>query len=119
MPGRHVCDELVDIFLRSIDIPPLIIHVPTFKKEYEAFWENPKSLPVTWIALLHTLISLALQFTVRTGLKVDGIPFPEAMAHLYTTRAAQCLIIANYTKPTKYTIEAMVRCHYCARSKLY
>ena len=119
LPARHICDELVDIFLRSMDIPPLMLHVPSFRKEYIAFWDNPKSLPITWIALLQTLISLSLQFVVRTGVKVEGIPFPEAMSQLCTTRAAQCLILANYTKPTKYTVEALARFHRYALEKLY
>ena len=54
-------------------------------------------------------MALALQFLIRTGVgPIEGIPFPESMAKLLTKRAASCLILADYTKPTNYTVQALV-----------
>ncbi|KAI1780687.1 putative C6 transcription factor [Hypoxylon cercidicola] len=38
LPPKDVADELVDRYLRTIETVYRILHVPTFKREYEAHW---------------------------------------------------------------------------------
>ena len=77
--------------------------------QYDTFWENPELVSLTWLALLHAHMALALQYLIRTGIgSIEGISFPEPMAKLLTKRAASCLLLADYTRPTTYTIEALI-----------
>ncbi|KAJ4986273.1 C6 transcription factor [Stagonosporopsis vannaccii] len=46
IPPRHICDALVDNYIRTIETLYRIVHVPTFRKEYEASWE-PGAQPST------------------------------------------------------------------------
>lgn len=46
IPLRHVCDMLIDNYLSTIEALYRIVHVPTFRKEYEASWE-PDAQPST------------------------------------------------------------------------
>lgn len=46
LPPKHVCDLLVDGYLRTIETLYRIVHVPTFRKEYEASWQ-PGAQPST------------------------------------------------------------------------
>ncbi|KAI1077962.1 hypothetical protein F5B20DRAFT_549956 [Whalleya microplaca] len=38
MPSREIADRLVDGYLRTLESIFRILHVPTFRKEYENFW---------------------------------------------------------------------------------
>jgi hypothetical protein len=38
IPTKHVCDELVHGYLRTIETLHRVIHVPTFRQEYETMW---------------------------------------------------------------------------------
>lgn len=46
LPPKHICDLLVDNYLRTIETLYRIVHVPSFRKDYEAVWE-PGSQPST------------------------------------------------------------------------
>lgn len=46
IPPRHICDVLIDNYVRTIETLYRIVHVPTFLKEYEASWE-PDAQPST------------------------------------------------------------------------
>ena len=66
-------------------------------------------MSLTWLGLLHTVMALSLHFIVKTNKNtVADIKFPDLTARLYTKRAATCLILADYSKPTTYTVEAMI-----------
>lgn len=40
LPPKEVADELVDGYLRSTETVYRVLHVPTFKRDYEAFWTS-------------------------------------------------------------------------------
>lgn len=66
-----------------------------------------------WLSVLFGMMCLAEQFCLVVGDEPPGPPHkPEAMVRKYREKASQCLILANYTKPTEYTLEALL--HYYA-----
>lgn len=38
LPPKNITDELIDCYLRTIERVYRILHIPTFRKEYEALW---------------------------------------------------------------------------------
>ncbi|KAJ8116445.1 hypothetical protein OPT61_g2141 [Boeremia exigua] len=42
IPPKHICNVLVDNYLRTIETLYRIVHVPTFQREYEASWDTSK-----------------------------------------------------------------------------
>jgi hypothetical protein len=40
MPSRPICDKLVQLYFRTFDTVFRVLHVPTFQKEYQAYWCN-------------------------------------------------------------------------------
>ncbi|PFH60166.1 hypothetical protein XA68_11354 [Ophiocordyceps unilateralis] len=53
LPPRHVSDRLVEAFLRTYQTILGILHVPTFHKDYQAFWDAPAvSTPAFTLTLL-------------------------------------------------------------------
>lgn len=40
MPSRAICDELIQLYFRTFDTVFRILHVPTFEKDYQAYWSD-------------------------------------------------------------------------------
>jgi hypothetical protein len=108
LPSRSIADSLVRQFVQGIDIPPFMLHIPTFLKEYEIFWDNSDNVSLAWLAELYSVMCLTVQFMLRSDLPIEGVLLPEATAHNYMTRAAQCLLKSDYAKPDQFTVQAMV-----------
>src|SRR6266516_2867709 len=43
LPGRETVDRLVRLYFETFETAYRILHVPTFWREYEGFWENPQA----------------------------------------------------------------------------
>lgn len=80
-----------------------------FNHQYERHWQDPSKSSLVWRALVFVIMRLAL-----LSLHRDGHEPPELrgkaldMAATYRNAMAQCLVLADYTKPHRYVIEAMV-----------
>ncbi|TGO69565.1 hypothetical protein BOTNAR_0009g00120 [Botryotinia narcissicola] len=113
LPSKPLVDNLVDCYFTAIDAS-FITHVPTFKKEYAEFWDNPNSKSISWIGLLFSIICLATNFELRTGdfpitaLSDSAIRDTEQRTRLYREKTVQCLISSNYTEPGLYTVDTLL-----------
>ncbi|KAI9720969.1 MAG: hypothetical protein M1828_005441 [Chrysothrix sp. TS-e1954] len=114
IPSKSAADQLVDVYISSHDPTVVMLHIPTFYKEYEEFWRNPASVTDAWLALLFDLLCLGATFFTRLGQPLPaGINSMGDYAGLLRTRAAQCLQLSNYTKSVKYSIEALTLYGFC------
>jgi len=41
MPPRATCDQLVQLYLRTFESVFRILHIPSFQRDYQAYWANP------------------------------------------------------------------------------
>lgn len=114
IPPRPVVDRLISSYFNAMDMAPVIIHGPTFLKEYEKFWENPMVMPVMWVGMLYAMMCLATQFQ---SFLVDpkgpdlGPQSPQEVQRLvqrYQEKIAQCLVLGKYTKSVPYTIQTLL-----------
>ncbi|KAL2850725.1 fungal-specific transcription factor domain-containing protein [Aspergillus pseudoustus] len=109
IPARYITDRLVSRFFNSMEPGVIVLHAPTFQAEYNHFWEGSQDVSLTWLSLLFSIMSLAIFINYRSeGEPADPIPNPEEMADEFRRQAAYCLIKDKYTKPSKYTIEALL-----------
>lgn len=126
IPPRSTADRLISRFLKTSDPSlgeflrlrylrdkPLIkrsvvVHVPTFQREYEQFWNNPQGVSFTWIALLYSILTLSVSIYHRGE---EPLPLnlvdPMTLWNVFRKRAAQCLVQANYLTPGRYKAEAL------------
>ncbi|KAF3014594.1 hypothetical protein E8E15_004107 [Penicillium rubens] len=108
IPPRSIADRLVSRFLKTSEPARVLIHVPTFQKEYEEFWLRPADKSFTWISLLYSIMTLSLSLYYR-----GSEPLPSSMADpmkswaIFRKRSSQCLIQANYIAPGRYKGEAL------------
>ena len=113
VPSRPIVDSLVSLFFKSVEIAPILLHIPTFLNEYEQFWETPEQISMLWIGLLFGIICLAmLQQQFGFDLSDQGQHMQDAadfrLVQSYRAKFSQCLIIGNYTKPAPYAIETLM-----------
>ncbi|PWY80719.1 hypothetical protein BO70DRAFT_397011 [Aspergillus heteromorphus CBS 117.55] len=107
LPDRPAADRLVSFYLNSKEATLVLMHIPTFAKEYAAFWKNPEDVSINWLAYLYSIlcISTGLHLFSASG-RADG-HLAEAFDE-YHRLASQCLTIAEYTTPGRYKLEALV-----------
>jgi hypothetical protein len=92
----------------TADIKAVSIHVPTFQKEYERFWLNPREASFTWISLLYSMMALSVSMYHRSAepLPLD-MATPTIAMSTFRKRSSQCLIKANYINPGQYKAQAL------------
>lgn len=72
LPPKHLADGLVARYLETIETVYRILHIPAFKRDYEAIWSKPGTQPETYF-LVQLKLVLALgavtydpNFSLRT-----------------------------------------------------
>ncbi|GKT51528.1 transcription factor lepE [Colletotrichum spaethianum] len=70
MPSRELADTLIDNYLRTFESVHRIVHFPTFKADYERYWENPSEASEAFIILMQLCMGIGAtiydeRFTLR------------------------------------------------------
>lgn len=109
LPNRNSVEKLVGRYFNSYDSAVNIIHYPTFHKQLQTHYKDPTKTSVVWIALLNSILCLAMQSYHKIG---DEPPEWKgkalSFAAEYRLRCVQCLVLADYTKCADNTIEALL-----------
>jgi len=109
LPPRQMVDRMIARFFEAKESAWAIFHIPTFMKQYEAFWDNPLDTTYTWIALLFVLYSHAALYFSLSGQELPGgMGSAEHALNESKYRAAQCLTLADYTMPGPYKVETII-----------
>ncbi|KAI3319531.1 hypothetical protein HD806DRAFT_262489 [Xylariaceae sp. AK1471] len=58
IPPRDVADKLVDAYLRTLETVFRVIHVPSFKSDYEKFWATPDTVGMPFIIQLQLVMAI-------------------------------------------------------------
>ncbi|OHW95835.1 C6 zinc finger domain-containing protein [Colletotrichum incanum] len=71
VPSRELADVLIDIYLRTFESIHRILHIPTFKADYERYWENPSEASEAFIILMQLCMGIGAtmydeRFTLRS-----------------------------------------------------
>ncbi|TGO69674.1 hypothetical protein BOTNAR_0008g00390 [Botryotinia narcissicola] len=109
LPSRRVVDKTVQIYFNGSTPSLRILHAPTFQKEYSKFWANPHDTPICWLGLLYGIMCLSLFSSYAAGEEhPDRRASQMQTIRTYRRNCIQCIRLSDYTKPGKYTIEAML-----------
>jgi Fungal specific transcription factor domain len=109
LPSRYLTDILVARYFNTFDPVTHILHGPVFQKQYAAHWLDPSKTSIVWIAMLFAMLRIALLSYAQ-----DGDEPPEFagksldLSNTYRTAMANCLILADYTKPHQHIIETLI-----------
>ncbi|KAM0227877.1 hypothetical protein ACHAPO_011166 [Fusarium lateritium] len=101
LPPRRDADRLLSTYFRArLHITPYI-HSVQFRRQYEAFWNDPSAASPLWISILFSMLFMAANAT-RTG-RENEVP-----GHGCTVAAAQCLVLGEYFRPKTFCFEALL-----------
>lgn len=131
IPSREITDRLISRFLKTTEpslskhspngavctfcilrlsnlILAVLVHIPTFRKEYELFWKSPQETSFTWLAYIYAILTLSVSHYHRSEeiLPLDMVDSSTAWG-IFRKRSAQALVQANYLAPGKYKAEAL------------
>lgn len=72
LPPKEVADELVDCYLRSTETVYRVLHVPTFKRDYEALWTSDTTPDIAFRVQLKLVFAIGSttydeKFTLRAS----------------------------------------------------
>ncbi|PWY77641.1 C6 zinc finger domain protein [Aspergillus eucalypticola CBS 122712] len=67
IPTRSVCDELVQCYLRTFESIYRIVHIPSFNKEYQQFWDHPPATPTPFLMKLALILAIGTTFHPQRG----------------------------------------------------
>lgn len=60
LPTQTQCDFLTSYFFENINWMYQVLHVPTFRKAYQSFWNGAVAdVDLIWLSLLYTVISIS------------------------------------------------------------
>ncbi|MCJ1391630.1 hypothetical protein MMC18_004495 [Xylographa bjoerkii] len=112
LPSRIAADQLVSRFFQTYDpaLPSvLMLHKPTFIKQYNSYWNDISKAPIVWLGLLYSVLCLAMQSYVRDGgepPQLHGIT--ARTSDVFRTRAAQCILASGISIPSPHSIETLM-----------
>lgn len=82
LPNKTICDRLLDAYVTMSEGLYRVVHVPSFRAEYEAFWQQQRGVSDAFLPRLMCMLSLGARFeTDKRGLshdRSDGIHAPTA-----------------------------------------
>ncbi|GAW23823.1 hypothetical protein ANO14919_134000 [Xylariales sp. No.14919] len=58
IPPRDVADKLVDCYLRTTETVFRVLHVPSFKRDYERYWESPATAGLPFVIQLQLVLAI-------------------------------------------------------------
>ncbi|KAL7629864.1 hypothetical protein AAE478_001387 [Parahypoxylon ruwenzoriense] len=90
IPSRETADELVDAYLRTLESIFRILHVPSFRKEYEAFWLSSDSPDLPFV--------IQLQLVMAIGSTLHDDLFTMRSSAMQWVNEAQCWLITPIPK---------------------
>ncbi|KAI1178725.1 hypothetical protein F4777DRAFT_536544 [Nemania sp. FL0916] len=114
VPSKEFADCLISHCFEMLELSSCAINRIDFLKQYGTFWENPKEVPIMWLGLLFSILSIALNFQefdaepLRPGSQLNHI----ALSASYREKTVQCLLLGQYTRCGPYVIETLL--HYFA-----
>ncbi|PGH12733.1 hypothetical protein AJ79_04094 [Helicocarpus griseus UAMH5409] len=108
-PSRYTTDILISRYFTNYDPFTHVIHGPTFQKQYERHWEDPSKTNIVWIGMVFAMLRLAmLSYYDESDEPPEFRGKSLHMAANYRNSMAQCLVLADYTKPHAYLMETLV-----------
>jgi hypothetical protein len=63
IPAKAICDELVHHYLRTFELIYRVIHIFSFLREYDRFWEDSESIPRTFLMKLVLILAIGTIFS--------------------------------------------------------
>ena len=62
VPPRETSDKLIQLYLRTFESTHRVLHIPTFEKEYQDYWNDPQSASTGFLIKLLLVMAIGTVF---------------------------------------------------------
>ncbi|KAF7852778.1 hypothetical protein EAF04_010897 [Stromatinia cepivora] len=74
LPSREIADTLVDCYIRTIETIYRVLHIPTFRKNYEAIWSSTGKPDTEFLVQLKLIFAIgAATYDDRFSLRASAV----------------------------------------------
>ncbi|PNP51407.1 hypothetical protein THARTR1_07953 [Trichoderma harzianum] len=117
LPPMSSCEVLKDIYLRVFAQLFHVLHDPSFYREYAQFRVSPEGAPLSWLALLFAILSVAVMALEEEdacllhdlGSTTSAAKNIDILTSRYRAAAMQALQADNYLwRHTRHTLQALI-----------
>jgi hypothetical protein len=108
VPSKKFSGDMLWMWFTSSNPALSTIHKPTFSQEYAILQGSPSKAPTMWLSMYFGMISIGCYFAALERPLPDETRILLTDALRYQKLAAQALVLADYTYPKKYTVEALL-----------
>ncbi|KAL2427962.1 Fusarisetin A cluster transcription factor fsa6 [Exophiala dermatitidis] len=117
LPPKETVDILMAECILHTSQEPMIVHAPTFYKEYAEFWADPASASTSWLGLLFALMTLGVQYQQFTPggsqeqqqASDERQPAEtEQIIKKYRERTIECLLLSKYINGPPYALQTLL-----------
>lgn len=105
LPTRSQSDVLLSFFIEHVNWLFQTVHIPSFRKEYAAFWEaKVENANLIWLSLLFSILSIGALYIPMGAIEFLGLRDTiREKAHLWHTASLQALQAGNYESKPQLT----------------
>lgn len=113
VPSQSRCDKLVSFYIENIEWIYHAIHIPSFRRQYAAFWSTSAAdVDLIWLSLLLTIISAAaLLVPIHSAKEITGVEKSKArdFAHVWYQACRQALHAGDFeSKPSLMALQVFL-----------
>lgn len=74
LPPKHICDELINCYQRTIETLYRILHVPSFRRHYDMVWTDGTDRPTAFLVQLKLVLAIgAILYDEKCSLRAQAI----------------------------------------------
>ena len=109
LQGRDTVDNLVQRYFSAYDATTHILHVPSWRREYEKHWNDPRNTSPVFLGQLYAMCGLAMQSYHRDSdepIEIRGRALD--LANNYRMLTQQCMLLFDTVKVEHAIVETYV-----------
>jgi len=73
LPSKHVCDQLIDGYLRTMETVYRVVHVPSFMRNYENLWTCDTEPSIAFMMMLKLVLAIgATVHDERMSMRIEA-----------------------------------------------
>lgn len=109
LPSKLFTDRVISCYFNAKFHAVPFIHAHQFRRQYEAFWEDPSSTGFLWISLLFSVLGAGALLAKAKLTNEPGLLQSIEEPAFYLAISARCLITGNYLECRPGSVEALLQ----------
>ncbi|EPE26293.1 hypothetical protein GLAREA_02205 [Glarea lozoyensis ATCC 20868] len=113
LPEKIEVDRFLAAYFSAKTYIAPFIHTYHFQRQYRKFWQDVNKVNPLWLSMLFSVCYFSSRFVALP----DSVRNPSTNTirdyHSFHTAAGKCLVLGQYHRPQKFTLEALLMYAQC------